>query len=81
MNPRTVQAAAIDDRRVAVTFNNGVTGVLDVSPYFTMPGLARLRDPSFFRQAHAHHGTVVWDEDADLCPDLVWAKSVKRSAG
>ena len=81
MNPRTVLAAAIDDHRVAVTFNNGVTGTLDVSQYFTLPGLAKFKEPSLFRQAHAHHGTVVGDDDVDLCPDSVWVESVNQPAG
>ena len=61
------------------SINNGVTGVLDVSPYFTAPGLAKLKDPKFFQRAHAHHGTVVWDGDVDLCPDSVWLESIKAA--
>lgn len=31
------------------------------------------RDPQRFRAVRAEAGTVVWDDEADLCPDvLIW---------
>ena len=77
MTPDVVQAKAVSATHVEVRFSNGVTGVLDVSPYFSAPALAKLQNPVFFRRAHADHGTVVWDDDVDLSPESVWAKAVK----
>ncbi len=77
MNPRVVQAIAISPTHVAVTFANGERGVLDVTPYLAFPAFAALRDEAVFRRAHAAHGTVVWTDEADLCPDSVWDEAVR----
>ena len=77
MNPRVRVARAVSDTHVAVEFSNGETGVLDVSPYFVFPAFAELKSPAYFRRAHAAHGTVVWSDEIDLCPDTVWEDAVK----
>ena len=77
MNPRVVSAMAISDTQVAVTFANGECGVLDVSRYLALPAFASIREPGAFRRAHVGHGTVVWSDEVDLCPDSVWAEAVR----
>jgi hypothetical protein len=69
LNPRVSSAEAIGEHRLAVVF--------DVGPYLAYPAFAALRDAAFFRRAHAAHGTVVWSDEVDLCPDTVWLESEK----
>ncbi len=76
-NPRVVSACAVDDTHVAVSFSDGTNGTLGVGPYLQFPAFAPLNDHSFFRRAHAAHGTVVWSDEIDLCPDTVWEEAVQ----
>jgi hypothetical protein len=76
-NPRVLSAEAIGEHRLAVTFSDGTCGTFDVGPYLAFPAFAPLRDAAFFRRAHAAHGTVVWSDKIDLCPDTVWTESEK----
>ena len=76
-NPRVVSARAVDDTHVAVAFSDGSDGLLDVGPYLRFPAFAPLNDHAFFRRVHAAHGTVVWSDEIDLCPDTVWVEAVR----
>jgi hypothetical protein len=78
MQPRVIHAQALSDTVVEVSFTTGETGRLDVTPWLAYPAFAPLRDPGLFRRAHAAHGTVVWTDEIDLCPDTVWAEAVRR---
>jgi hypothetical protein len=77
MNPRVVHAKACSPTAVSIIFTNGDHGVLDVSRYLQFPVFAPLRDPGFFARVHADRGTVVWSDELDLCPDTVWADTVR----
>jgi hypothetical protein len=72
--PWRVSALSIlPDYRLAVTFHDGTTGVVDLSAVTSGSELGTyepLKDPQYFAQARIELGTVTWTNRADLDP--VW---------
>lgn len=61
----------LPDYRLAVTFHDGTTGVVDLSAVTSGSELGiyePLKDPQYFVQACIELGTVTWPSGADLDP-------------
>lgn len=59
-----------------IRFEDGVEGVVDLKQMVQFSGIfTRLQDPTYFAQVQVHPelGTIVWDNGADLDPDLLYA--------
>ena len=67
-----VDAKPLDEMKVFVSFDNGVSGVFDCSYLVRDRYWAKLKSPAFFRQVRAECGTLCWPEDIDLPPESVW---------
>lgn len=68
------------DWQLAVTFNDGLTGSVDLSVLVNGPDAGvfeALRDPAFFAQAYLDCGAVAWPNGADLAPDAMY-KEIRR---
>lgn len=76
MNPRVTAVLPIADHALLLQFSNGEQRCMDVRPYLIYPVFERLREPEFFSQARADHGTVSWPSGIDLDPDSVHLESV-----
>ena len=66
--------------RLAVTFNDGLAGIVDLSELVNGPDAGvfeALRDPAFFDRAHVECGAVTWPNGADLAPDGLY-KDISR---
>ncbi len=64
----------LQDFRVRVEFTDGTTREIDLDPYLRGPVFEPLRaDPSAFRavKVDARMKTLVWDNGADIDPDLL----------
>jgi hypothetical protein len=67
--------------QLAVTFNDGLTGIVDV---FTLVHdldagvFEALRDPAFFASAYLDCGAITWPNGADLAPDAMH-KAIRSS--
>lgn len=60
--------------QLAVTFNDGLTGIVDLSALVRGPDAGvfeALRDPAFFAQAYLDCGAVAWPNGADIAPDTM----------
>ncbi|HHW41336.1 MAG TPA: DUF2442 domain-containing protein [Syntrophomonadaceae bacterium] len=59
-------------------FETGEYRAVNLRPFLEGPMFEPLKDPAFFRQVKAdpEAGTVVWPNGADICPDVLYAKSV-----
>ena len=71
-----VKAVPLDDFRLHLQFEDGKTGVVDVSRCVTFTGVfAPLQDRTQFAavQVNAELGTVCWPCGADLDPDVLYA--------
>jgi hypothetical protein len=67
--------------QLAVTFNDGLTGIVDVSVLVQGRDAGvfeALREPAFFAQAYLDCGAVTWPNGADIAPDAMY-KEIRRS--
>jgi len=78
MNPRVKHVQPLENFRLRLTFANGEKRLFDVSPYLAYPAFKRLVNPAFFSLVFADHGTVVWPDNIDLCPDTLYLDSVRE---
>lgn len=81
MNPRVETVVANDDYTLELTFSNGVIGLYDCTPILNFGVFHELRELSYFRQARAESGTVVWPHEQDICPDTLYEDSKKLVDG
>ena len=77
---QVITAVPIDERRIRVSFENGVEGVFDCSPYMSDRYWASLNNPVFFRQVRVDCGTLCWPNDIDIDPEEVW-EDCEKSCG
>ena len=71
---RVEDVTIVDDLRVELKFTDGITRVVDLSPYLKGPIFDELKqDPSLFQQVRFDQelGTIVWPNGADICPDVL----------
>jgi hypothetical protein len=63
--------AVLAHYRLAVTFQDGTSGIADLSALTTTPECGvyeALKDPMVFEQARLEHGVVTWPNGADIDP-------------
>ncbi len=71
-------AYPVGERYLILEFDDGEYRVADVKPFMIGPVFEPLKDRAFFRQVKVdpETGTVTWPNEADLDPDVLYAKSV-----
>src|ERR1017187_2135373 len=69
--PRIIGLEFLGDFRARLAFSDGFAGTLDLQPVIVGELFQPLKDAAIFRQATIQHGTLVWPNDADLCPDVL----------
>ncbi|HSO82859.1 DUF2442 domain-containing protein [Thiocapsa sp.] len=70
----------LPDYRLAVTFQDGTSGVADLSAVTSAHdrGIYEpLKDPSYFKQARLEMGVVTWPNGADLDPAWMYEELVQ----
>jgi hypothetical protein len=75
MNPRPKSVKAIDNYRLIITFKNGDEKIFDVSSLLEFKMYEKLKDKSFFSSVKTDGTCVYWNDEIDLCPDLIYEKS------
>ena len=75
-----VNARYVDGYRVEVTFNNGQTGIADLSEALEGPAFEKLRDKAEFRRfaIDPELDTIVWENGADLAPEYVYFQAFRN---
>lgn len=72
--------SVLPEWQLAITFNDGSSGIVDVSALVNGPDpgvFEALRDPSFFAKAYLDCGAVAWPNGVDLAPDAMY-KEIHR---
>ena len=69
----TTEVTPLPEYRLAVHFNNGENGIIDLSTELTGDMFAPLRGPELFATAYQHPEmrTVAWANGADLAPEFL----------
>ena len=70
----TTEVTPLPGYRLAVGFNNGENGIVDLSAELAGDMFAPLRDPELFATAYQHPvmRTVAWANGADLAPEFLF---------
>ena len=61
----------IDNYRLKLTFNNDVTGVIDLQPELYGEIFEPLQDKSLFQQVYLTGRTIEWPNGADFAPEFL----------
>ena len=73
---------ALPDSRLALSFDDGLSGVVDLSPWLERGVFWRLSDPHFFASVRVgEFGEVRWGDDLDLDPDSLHSLVASEHAG
>ena len=75
MNPRPIAVKPLEDYELFITFQNGETKIFDAKPLLSLPLYKSLNNKGFFGTAKADGMCIYWNEDIDLCPDMVYNNS------
>lgn len=62
----------IDGYKISLTFEDSVTKVVDLESYLDKGVFLPLRDPNYFKSVVLSYDTLVWPNDADFCPDVLY---------
>ena len=62
----------IDGYKISLTFNDRVTKVVDIEPYLDKGIFLELREPDYFNKVTLSGNTIVWPNEADFCPDVLY---------
>ena len=68
---------AQDDYLLLLTFENGEKRQFDMKPYLSIGIFNELKDIKLFKTVHKNFDTVVWENEADLDPEILYRDSVK----
>ena len=81
LNPRVKAVQPQPDYKLRLTFTNGEVRIFDVKPYLSKGIFQQLRDERIFNSVRPFLGSIQWSNEADLCPDTLYEKSVPIAAG
>lgn len=72
---RVTAVRTLRDYRVELTFDDGVSGTIDLSSLVGKGVFSRWRDPLVFEQVRiGAGGELAWGEAIDLCPNSLYLK-------
>jgi hypothetical protein len=70
---------SLGDYRLELVFDDGVTGVVDLSDLVGKGVFALWRDRAAFARVRiGNSGELVWDDQVDLCPDALYLKATGK---
>lgn len=67
----------IDGYKISLIFNDKKIKVVDVEPYLDGGIFLDLKDPKYFKRVKVVEGTIVWPNEADFCPDVLYEIGVE----
>jgi len=73
--PMITKVKVLQDYRLELTFDDGVSGTVDLSDLVGQGVFELWRDRQAFEQVQIGScGELVWNEQLDLCPDSLYLK-------
>ncbi len=74
-----VEVKCHDNFILALTFDDGKSGLLDCKPVIAKGGVfSKLRDPDVFKRAMVNKelGVITWDDDVDIAPETTYSLAI-----
>lgn len=72
---RIIACRAEHPYKLWLRYDDGKEGIVDLEEYLTMAPFQRWKQPGFFENVKIKRGRrVYWDEEIDLCPDVLYMK-------
>ena len=72
---KIVDAKALPAHRLELRFDNGESGVVDLSEFVGRGVFAAWEKPGFFEQVTVtSEGAVAWPGELDMCPDALYLR-------
>lgn len=64
----------LEDYKLNLTFENGISKLVDLQPHLEGEIFKPLKDISYFQEVKVNHDidTIVWSNDADFSPDFLF---------
>ena len=83
MIPKVVEVRPLDGYRLWLRFQDGVSGVVDLSAELWGPMFEPLKDQALFAQVSVHPelDTVTWPNGADLAPEFLYRSAQQQVVG
>lgn len=76
---RVKEVVVLGEYRLQLTFDDGVRGTVDLSALVGRGVFSLWRDPAAFQRVQiGTSGELVWDDQADLCPDALYLKATGK---
>ena len=78
--PQLKNAAALDDYKLFVEFNDGVSGVIDLSKWKTKPVFFLWNEESNFKNFKiTENKKIEWNEEIDMDPDSFYLQLINKT--
>jgi hypothetical protein len=71
---KVISVSPLKEKKVAVVFADGKSGVFDVAPYIRSDFFKHLNDDGYFKQVRLFFTGIGWPEGQDLGPDTIAAE-------
>ena len=75
LGPRVTEVIPNDNYELLLTFNNGERKKFDAKQLFGYPIYAPLENIGFFKSVKSDHMCVYWNDEIDICPDVLYRQS------
>lgn len=76
MNPRVKNVFPKENYVIHLVFANGEEKLYDVKPLLNTGVFKQLKDMKKFNTVEPFYGSIRWEDDQDICPDVLYEDSV-----
>ena len=78
--PAVIEAEYVSEFKIRLSFNDGVSGVVDFAEWLEGPVFEPLKDRGYFSSFFLEGGTVAWRNGADIAPETLHARAKASAA-
>jgi len=75
---RAIDVKAIGNHNISVSFNDGISGIVDLSDLIQKGIFRDLQDPIFFAKVYTTGEAIAWSDDLEIDALNIYAKIVKK---
>ncbi len=73
-----IKASYIEDFKVELTFNDGLSGIVDLKDHLEGKIFEPLKDVEFFKKFKLDSWTITWPNDSDFAPEFLYDLALKQ---